>query len=66
MSAAPAPFVLIAKAAELTGYTVKAIEHKIEKGQWIEGREYVVAPDGRRHVSMKGYEQWVLRGKPAA
>ena len=60
------PFVLIPRAAEITGYSVRAIELKIEKGQWVLGREYVVAPDGRRLISMKGYEQWVLRGKPAA
>lgn len=57
------PFVVLSKAAELTGYTVKAIEHKIDNGQWVEGREWVKAPDGRRMVSMKGYEQWVMRGK---
>lgn len=53
------PYVLVAKAAELTGYSVKAIEQKIDKGQWVEGREWVKAPDGRRLISMKGFEQWV-------
>lgn len=56
------PFVLVEKAAELTGYSRSAIEAKIAKGQWVEGREWVKAPDGRRMVSMKGYEEWVLRG----
>jgi len=58
----PAAYVLLRKAAEITGYSVKAIERKIERGQWVEGREWVKAPDGRRLVSIKGYEQWVQRG----
>lgn len=58
-----APYVLLPKAAELTGYSVKAMERKIERGEWVEGREWRRAPDGRRLVSIKGYEQWVERGR---
>lgn len=57
-----APYVVLKKAEELTGYTVKAMERKIERGQWVEGREWVRAPDGRRLVSVKGYQAWVERG----
>ena len=42
-----AAYVLIPKAADLTGFTVKAIERKIEEGVWLEGREYRRGPDGR-------------------
>ena len=38
---------LLPKAAELTGYSEKAIRRKIEDGVWLEGHEYVRAPDGR-------------------
>lgn len=58
-----AAFVLIEKAAELTGYSRRAIEAKIERGIWLEGREWIRAPDGRRQISMRGYEAWVQRGK---
>lgn len=58
-----APYVLIPKAAELTGYSPKAIERKIERGIWVEGREWVKAPDGRRLISMKGVQQWVEQGQ---
>lgn len=58
-----APYVVIEKAAELTGYTRRAIEEKIAKGIWLEGREWVHAPDGRRLISMKGFERWVEEGK---
>lgn len=57
-----APYVLIPRAAELTGYTERAIVEKIKRGVWIEGREWVKAPDGHRMVSMKGFAQWVERG----
>jgi hypothetical protein len=58
----PAPYVLLTKAEELTGYTVKAMERKIERGQWVEGREWIRAPDGRRLISMRGYQQWAEQG----
>lgn len=56
---ATARYVLPALAQLLTGYTVKAIERKIERGDWVEGREWIRAPDGRIHVDMVGYHKWV-------
>lgn len=56
-------YVLIPKAAELTGYTSKAIERKIERGQWREGIEWRRAPDGRRLISMAGVTKWVEGAK---
>lgn len=53
-----ARFVRIALAATLTGYTEKAIRRKIEEGVWIEGREYVRAPDGAILIDMTAYEKW--------
>lgn len=49
----------IVKFADETGYTVKAVERKIESGAWIEGREYRRAPDGSILVDVEGYERWV-------
>lgn len=49
----------IVKFADETGYTVKAIERKIESGAWVEGREYRRAPDGSILVDVEGYERWV-------
>ncbi len=63
MNVIATPYVLIKKAAELTGYTPRAIEAKIAKGQWVEGREWIKAPDGHRMISLKGYQQWVEQGK---
>ncbi|GAA4648108.1 hypothetical protein GCM10023116_03720 [Kistimonas scapharcae] len=52
-------FVLIKKFCELTGYTPKAVERKIENGVWLKGRVWVKAPDGRRLVNMEEYDKWV-------
>ena len=54
----PARYVTIALAAMLTGYSVSAIETKIARGVWLEGREWKRAPDGRILVDMRGYEKW--------
>jgi hypothetical protein len=51
--------MLLAKFCADTGYTVKAIERKIESGAWREGFQYIRAPDGRIHVCLENYERWV-------
>jgi hypothetical protein len=53
---APARFVLLPVAVAVIGYTVKAMEKKIERGDWAEGREYRKAPDGRIFVDLRGFE----------
>ena len=59
-------YVLLQKFEELTGYTVKAVERKIESGAWIEGHEYRRAPDGRVLVDLEGYSKWVENLRPGA
>jgi hypothetical protein len=56
-------YVTIPVAAAMTGYSAKAIRRKIESGVWLEGREFRRAPDGHVLISVKGYEQWVERGR---
>jgi hypothetical protein len=51
-------WVTIKKAAELTGYSPKAIEHKRENGTWLEGAIWIKAPDGRILISTEGIEAW--------
>lgn len=57
-----ARFVTIDLAAALTGYTPKAIRAKIEKGEWLEGRQYV-RRDGRVLIDLRGYETWAETGR---
>ena len=59
----PAPYVTIQLASAITGLTEKAIRRKIEEGKWIEGREYHRSPDGGVFISIKGYQQWVEKGR---
>lgn len=61
---APARYVTLKHAELLTGYGVKAMEHKIASGVWLEGKVWRRAPDGRRLVDMRGYEDWVEQGRP--
>jgi hypothetical protein len=54
-----ARYVRIPKFCEETGYTDRAVETKIQRGVWIEGRHYRRAPDGSILMDMEGYEKWV-------
>ncbi|GAA4652040.1 hypothetical protein GCM10023116_43240 [Kistimonas scapharcae] len=51
-------WVLPNKLSELTGYTVKSIENKMEQGVWPQGRIWKKAPDGRRVINKKEYDRW--------
>jgi hypothetical protein len=56
---APASYVTIPLAANITGLSEKAIRRKIEDRAWLEGREYRRAPDGRIYISVMGFAKWV-------
>lgn len=55
----PARYVLLPLANLITGYTVKAMERKIERGDWIEGKVWRRAPDGHIMIDVVGYQKWV-------
>jgi hypothetical protein len=52
-------YVLLPLANAITGYTVKAMQRKIERGEWVEGKVWVRAPDGHILISISGFEMWV-------
>ncbi len=54
-----ARYLTIAKFSAESGYSAKAIEVKIARGVWLEGRQFRRAPDGRILIDTQGYEQWV-------
>lgn len=58
-----AEYVRIVKAAELTGYTVRAINAKIDDGVWAYGDVWTFTPLGERVIIMKGYNRWVESGR---
>jgi hypothetical protein len=56
---APARYVLLPLANLITGYSVKAMQRKIERGDWQEGKVWRRAPDGRILIDITGYQKWV-------
>jgi hypothetical protein len=58
MIVASARYVLLPLANQLTGYTVKAMQRKIERGDWAEGRVWRHAPDGRILIDIQEYQKW--------
>jgi hypothetical protein len=56
---APSRYVLLPLAELVTGYTVKAMERKIERGDWVEGKLWRRAPDGHILIDLVGYQKWV-------
>lgn len=59
-----ARFVRIPKFCEDTGYSKSAVDTKITRGVWIEGKEWIQAPDGNRLIDMEGYNRWVAKQHP--
>lgn len=51
-------WVLINRAAELTGYSENAIRHKVKNGTWPQGRIWRKA-DGRIFINMEEVQRWV-------
>lgn len=52
-------YVTIDKFSNLTGYTRRAIESKINKGVWAEGIQYRRAPDNRVLIDLEMFDKWV-------
>lgn len=59
-------YVTIAKFSELSGYTAKACQRKIEDCVWLEGEVWVRAPDGRVLIDVEGFQRWVTKGTAPA
>ena len=58
-------YVLLPLANLLAAYSVKAMERKIERGDWQEGTVWKRAPDGCILIDVLGYQRWVECPKPA-
>ena len=58
MTVLPVNLVRIEKFSEMTGYTPSAVRGKIASGDWIEGHQFVKAPDGHILISLEGYHRW--------
>jgi hypothetical protein len=52
-----ARYVLLPLANLLTGYSVKVMERKIERGDWQEGKVWMRAPNRRIVIDVVGYQR---------
>jgi hypothetical protein len=62
MEGSTLPYQRISAFSQGSGLTEKAIRRKIEDGIWVEGREFIRAPDGCIYVSVKGFAAWMEKG----
>jgi len=62
--AVPVPnrYVTVAVYAAISGLSQNAIRCKIKAGTWLEGREYIRAPDGHVMIDREGVQRWMTRG----
>lgn len=51
-------WVTVARATELTGYSVASIQHKIQSGPWAEGLQWKWADDNSQ-MFFKTYSKWL-------
>ena len=56
--AAMIKYILIPKFCELTGYTEKAVRHKINDGVWLQDIHYSRAGDRRIKINLEAYNKW--------
>lgn len=56
-----ARFVTVELAATMTGLSDSAVRKRIERGLWIENKEWRRGRDGRIWIDTKGIEAWVLQ-----
>ncbi len=61
----PARYIRLPLFETVTGYTEKAVRRKIDEGVWLEGKEYMRAPDGHILVDLEGYYKWVENQRQA-
>lgn len=55
----PARYVTVKLYSQISGKTEGAIRKKIERGVWLEGKQYRRDPEGCIWIITRGVEQWV-------
>jgi hypothetical protein len=55
----PARYVTIRLYSLISGKSEGAIRKKIERGVWVDGREYRRDPEGCIWINTRGVEKWV-------
>ena len=52
-------WITVKKFSMLSGYTIKAVYNKIERGVWNKDEIWRKAPDGRLFINIIAFENWV-------
>ena len=55
----PARYVTVNLAAQQRGLSPGAVRKRIQRGLWVEGREWRRGPDGRIWVDNKAVDAWI-------
>jgi hypothetical protein len=55
-------WVKVVKYCELSGDSKESVADKRKSGLWLEGVQYVIAPDGNTWVNLREVELWVQYG----
>ena len=61
-TARPCEWVKLKKYSQLTGDTSSAVHARRHKGQWIDGRHTMLAPDKKIWVNLEEAQKWVKYG----
>jgi len=57
----PSRYVTIDLFSAVTGLTPAAVRKRIERGVYLEGKQFRRAPDGRIRMDLQRHERWVER-----
>ncbi len=60
--AKPHKWVRVNKYCELTGDTPASVHARRHKGQWLDGKHTIIAPDGKLWINTEETEKWVEFG----
>lgn len=55
----PIEWIRKEKFCEISGITLKAVNKKIENGNWLRGKHYKTGPDGKHYINLEAYNEWV-------
>ncbi|TFW06143.1 hypothetical protein E4K72_10480 [Oxalobacteraceae bacterium OM1] len=62
----PVIWVLVNKAAELTGRSQKSLNGLVHAGLLVEGKHWKWSADGRRYFNLQELDNWVAHSKGKA